>query len=68
MGKTKVYAETERQRHKRWKDQLDELRSGISSKLRFQKRKQQEDEADREVKDYYDKAPDWFDGIDNTGK
>jgi hypothetical protein len=52
MGRTKVYAETERQRHKRFEKQLEELRSGISNKLRYQKRKQQEEEADKELKDY----------------
>jgi hypothetical protein len=52
MGRTKVYAETERQRHKRFEKQLEELRSGISNKLRYQKRKQQEEEADKELKEY----------------
>jgi hypothetical protein len=47
-----VYAETERQRHKRFEKQLEELRSGISNKLRYQKRKQQEEEADKELKEY----------------
>lgn len=57
MGKTKVYAETERQRHKRFEKQLEEIRTGIASKLRYQKRKQQEKEADQELKDYEDRTP-----------
>jgi hypothetical protein len=52
MGRTKVYAETERQRHKRFEKQLEELRSGISNKLRYQKRKQQEQEAEEELRKY----------------
>jgi hypothetical protein len=52
MSKSKVYAETERQRHKRFEKQLEELRSGISNKLRYQKRKQQEQEAEEELRKY----------------
>jgi uncharacterized Zn finger protein (UPF0148 family) len=52
MGRTKVYAETERQRHKRFEKQLEELRSGINNKLRYQKRKQQEQEAEEELRKY----------------
>lgn len=52
MSKTKVYAETERQRRKRFESQLEELRSGITNKLRYQKRKQQEQEAEEELRKY----------------
>jgi hypothetical protein len=59
MGRTKVYAETERQRHKRFEKQLEELRSGISNKLRYQKRKQQEEEADAEIEKIKKLREDW---------